>query len=213
MFLRLSQDFGLTGDARFVRTNVKLGGETYVRNEDFKVTATLGGRRAELCRVAVQAGSRIVFSLGLACFAVLRPAVWVLAKSTRATRSMTRLAVNTTRLRGLRRNFQSACLKNMALSSALSLMRAPLWGLESTHVGSGANQAPANTILYDELHPAGSGGCINLLEHARSARCALTSPMRLKQQTMTLSRILISPSRRLSDGRLRQVAPILFTVA
>ena len=43
MFLRLSQDFGLTGDARFVRTNVKLGGETYVRNEDFKVTATLQG--------------------------------------------------------------------------------------------------------------------------------------------------------------------------
>ena len=43
VFLRLSQDFGLSGDARFVRTNVKLGGETYVRNEDFKVTATLEG--------------------------------------------------------------------------------------------------------------------------------------------------------------------------
>ena len=43
MFLRLSQDFGLTGDARFVRTNVKWGGETYLRNEDFKVTATLEG--------------------------------------------------------------------------------------------------------------------------------------------------------------------------
>ena len=43
MFLRLSQDFGLAGDARFVRTNVKLGGETYVRNEDFKVTAILEG--------------------------------------------------------------------------------------------------------------------------------------------------------------------------
>ena len=43
IFLRLSQDFGLAGDARFVRTNVKLGGETYVRNEDFKVTATLEG--------------------------------------------------------------------------------------------------------------------------------------------------------------------------
>ena len=43
LFLRLSQDFGLTGDARFVRTNVKLGGETYVGNEDFKVTAILEG--------------------------------------------------------------------------------------------------------------------------------------------------------------------------
>ena len=43
MFLRLSQDFDLTGDVRFVRTNVKWGGETYVRNEDFKVTATLEG--------------------------------------------------------------------------------------------------------------------------------------------------------------------------
>ena len=43
MFLRLSQDFGLTGDVRFVRTGVKLGGETYLRNEDFKVTATLEG--------------------------------------------------------------------------------------------------------------------------------------------------------------------------
>ena len=41
MFLRLSQDYGLNGDARFVRTKVKWGGETYVRNEDFKVTATL----------------------------------------------------------------------------------------------------------------------------------------------------------------------------
>ena len=43
MFLRLSQDFDLTGDVRFVRTGVKLGGETYLRNEDFKVTATLEG--------------------------------------------------------------------------------------------------------------------------------------------------------------------------
>ena len=43
MFLRLSQDFGLTGDARFVRTNVKWGGETYVRDEDFKVTVSLEG--------------------------------------------------------------------------------------------------------------------------------------------------------------------------
>ena len=43
MFLGLSQDFDLTGDVRFVRTNVKWGGETYVRNEDFKVTATLEG--------------------------------------------------------------------------------------------------------------------------------------------------------------------------
>ena len=43
MFLRLSQDFDLTGDTRFVRTNVKLGGETYVSNENFKVTATLEG--------------------------------------------------------------------------------------------------------------------------------------------------------------------------
>ena len=43
MFLRLSQDFDLTGDTRFVRTNVKLGGETYVSNENFKVTATLDG--------------------------------------------------------------------------------------------------------------------------------------------------------------------------
>ncbi|MDA9790117.1 outer membrane protein assembly factor BamA [Planktomarina temperata] len=43
MFLRLSQDFGLASDARFVRTNVKLGGETYVRDEDFKVTAILEG--------------------------------------------------------------------------------------------------------------------------------------------------------------------------
>ena len=43
MFLRLSQDFDLTGDVRFVRTGVTLGGETYLRNEDFKVTATLQG--------------------------------------------------------------------------------------------------------------------------------------------------------------------------
>ena len=38
---------------------------------------------------------------------------------------MTRLAVNTMQLRGLRRNFQSACQKNMVLSLGLSLMRAP----------------------------------------------------------------------------------------
>ena len=43
MFLRLSQDFDLTGDVRFVRTGVTLGGETYLRNEDFKVTASLQG--------------------------------------------------------------------------------------------------------------------------------------------------------------------------
>ena len=37
-FLKFSQDFALDRSNSFVRTNLKLGGETYVRNEDVKLT-------------------------------------------------------------------------------------------------------------------------------------------------------------------------------
>ena len=40
-FLRFSQDFALSGSDRFVRTNLKWGGEAYMRKEDLKLSAVL----------------------------------------------------------------------------------------------------------------------------------------------------------------------------
>ena len=37
-FLKFAQDFAFTGSDPFVRSNIKVGGETYVRNEDVKLT-------------------------------------------------------------------------------------------------------------------------------------------------------------------------------
>lgn len=40
-FLNFSQDFGLAGDDNFVRSNLRLGAETYVQNDDIRLTAVL----------------------------------------------------------------------------------------------------------------------------------------------------------------------------
>ena len=40
-FLNFSQDFSLTGNDKFVRTKLKWGGDTYLKNEMFKLTAVL----------------------------------------------------------------------------------------------------------------------------------------------------------------------------
>ena len=87
-----------------------------------------------------------------------------------------------------------------------------VWGLNSAHVGSGTSQASANTIYHDDFTCARwlvcrSSGTRQLV------RCALTLPMRLRLQNMTLSRILISPFRRLSDGCLRRVSAAFCSAA
>ena len=40
-FLNFSQDFSLTGNDKFVRTKLRWGGDTYLKNEMFKLTAVL----------------------------------------------------------------------------------------------------------------------------------------------------------------------------
>ncbi len=40
-FFNFSQDFSLTGDDKFVRTKLRWGGDTYLKNEVFKLTAVL----------------------------------------------------------------------------------------------------------------------------------------------------------------------------
>ncbi|WP_347853713.1 outer membrane protein assembly factor BamA [Planktomarina sp.] len=150
MFLRLSQDFGLAGDARFVRTNVKLGGETYVRNEDFKVTAILEGGALSY---AGGSSSRVTdrFFLGSGLFRGFAPGGLGPREVDTSNSINDALGGEYYAVARFETQFPIGLPEEYGIEFGAFFDAGSVWGLDSAHVGSGANQAPANTILYDEF--------------------------------------------------------------
>ena len=150
VFLRLSQDFGLTGDARFVRTNVKLGGETYVRNEDFKVTAILEGGALSY---AGGSSSRVTdrFFLGSGLFRGFAPGGLGPREVDTSNSINDALGGEYYGVARFETQFPIGLPEEYGIEFGAFFDAGSVWGLDSAHVGSGANQAPANTILYDEF--------------------------------------------------------------
>ncbi|MDA8713153.1 outer membrane protein assembly factor BamA [Planktomarina temperata] len=150
MFLRLSQDFGLAGDAGFVRTNVKLGGETYVRNEDFKVTAILEGGALSY---AGGSSSRVTdrFFLGSGLFRGFAPGGLGPREVDTSNSINDALGGEYYAVARFETQFPIGLPEEYGIEFGAFFDAGSVWGLDSAHVGSGANQAPANTILYDEF--------------------------------------------------------------
>ncbi|MDO7564503.1 MAG: outer membrane protein assembly factor BamA [Planktomarina temperata] len=150
MFLRLSQDFDLAGDARFVRTNVKLGGETYVRNEDFKVTAILEGGALSY---AGGSSSRVTdrFFLGSGLFRGFAPGGLGPREVDTSNSINDALGGEYYAVARFETQFPIGLPEEYGIEFGAFFDAGSVWGLDSAHVGSGANQAPANTILYDEF--------------------------------------------------------------
>jgi len=150
MFLRLSQDFGLASDARFVRTNVKLGGETYVRNEDFKVTAILEGGALSY---AGGSSSRVTdrFFLGSGLFRGFAPGGLGPREVDTSNSINDALGGEYYAVARFETQFPIGLPEEYGIEFGAFFDAGSVWGLDSAHVGSGANQAPANTILYDEF--------------------------------------------------------------
>ncbi|MDC1437369.1 outer membrane protein assembly factor BamA [Planktomarina temperata] len=150
MFLRLSQDFGLAGDARFVRTNVKLGGETYVRNEDFKVTAILEGGALSY---AGGSSSRVTdrFFLGSGLFRGFAPGGLGPREVDTSNSINDALGGEYYAVARFETQFPIGLPEEYGIEFGAFFDAGSVWGLDSAHVGSGANQAPANTVLYDEF--------------------------------------------------------------
>ena len=150
LFLRLSQDFGLTGDARFVRTNVKLGGETYVRNEDFKVTAILEGGALSY---AGGSSSRVTdrFFLGSGLFRGFAPGGLGPREVDTSNSINDALGGEYYAVARFETQFPIGLPEEYGIEFGAFFDAGSVWGLDSAHVGKGANQAPANTILYDEF--------------------------------------------------------------
>ena len=151
MFLRLSQDFDLTGDVRFVRTGVTLGGETYVSNENFKVTATLEGGALNFTSGS---SSRVTdrFFLGSGLFRGFAPGGLGPREFLDAP-----IAINDAlggeyyAVARFETQFPIGLPEEYGIEFGAFFDAGSVWGLDSAHVGKGANQAPANTILYDEF--------------------------------------------------------------
>ncbi|MDB2519697.1 outer membrane protein assembly factor BamA [Planktomarina temperata] len=150
IFLRLSQDFGLAGDARFVRTNVKLGGETYVRNEDFKVTAILEGGALSY---AGGSSSRVTdrFFLGSGLFRGFAPGGLGPREVDTSNSINDALGGEYYAVARFETQFPIGLPEEYGIEFGAFFDAGSVWSLDSAHVGSGANQAPANTILYDEF--------------------------------------------------------------
>jgi outer membrane protein insertion porin family len=150
MFLRLSQDFDLTGDTRFVRTNVKLGGETYVSNENFKVTATLEGGALNFTSGS---SSRVTdrFFLGSGLFRGFAPGGLGPREFLDAP-----IAINDAlggeyyAVARFETQFPIGLPEEYGIEFGAFFDAGSLWGLNSNHVGSG-NKAPTSTILYDDF--------------------------------------------------------------
>lgn len=150
MFLRLSQDWGLTGDARFVRTNVKWGGETYLRNEDFKVSATFEGGALNF---ASGHSSRVTdrFFLGAGLFRGFAPGGLGPREFDSANSINDALGGDYYAVARFETQFPLGLPEEYGIEFGAFFDAGSVWGLNSTHVGSGANQAAPGTILYDDF--------------------------------------------------------------
>ena len=143
LFLRLSQDFGLTGDARFVRTNVKLGGETYVRNEDFKVTAILEGGALSY---AGGSSSRVTdrFFLGSGLFRGFAPGGLGPREVDTSNSINDALGGEYYAVARFETQFPIGLPEEYGIEFGAFFDAGSVWGLDSAHVGSAS-------ILYDEF--------------------------------------------------------------
>ena len=144
MFLRLSQDFGLTGDASFVRTNVKWGGETYLRNEDFKVTATL---EAGALNFASGNSSRVTdrFFLGAGMFRGFAPGGLGPREVNGAVNDA--LGGEYYAVARFETQFPIGLPEEYGIEFGAFFDAGSVWGLESIY----AANAPLGPILYDDF--------------------------------------------------------------
>ena len=149
MFLRLSQDFDLTGDVRFVRTGVTLGGETYLRNEDFKVTASLqGGALNFLSGNSSRVTDR--FFLGSGLFRGFSPGGVGPREFDNISSINDALGGEYYAVARFETQFPIGLPEEYGIELGAFFDAGSLWGLSSTHVGSGS-KAPSTTILYDDF--------------------------------------------------------------
>ena len=149
MFLRLSQDFDLTGDVRFVRTGVTLGGETYLRNEDFKVTATLQGGALNFVSGN---SSRVTdrFFLGSGQFRGFSPGGVGPREFDKDSSINDALGGEYYAVARFETQFPIGLPEEYGIEFGAFFDAGSLWGLSSTHVGSGSKAHP-RTILYDDF--------------------------------------------------------------
>ena len=149
MFLRLSQDFDLTGDVRFVRTGVTLGGETYLRNEDFKVTATLQGGALNFVSGN---SSRVTdrFFLGSGLFRGFSPGGVGPREFDKISSINDALGGEYYAVARFETQFPIGLPEEYGIEFGAFFDAGSLWGLSSTHVGSGSKAHPS-TILYDDF--------------------------------------------------------------
>ena len=149
MFLRLSQDFDLTGDVRFVRTGVTLGGETYLRNEDFKVTASLqGGALNFLSGNSSRVTDR--FFLGSGLFRGFSPGGVGPREFDNISSINDALGGEYYAVARFETQFPIGLPEEYGIELGAFFDAGSLWGLSSTHVGSGSKARPS-TILYDDF--------------------------------------------------------------
>jgi outer membrane protein insertion porin family len=146
MFLRLSQDFDLTGDVRFIRTGVKLGGETYLRNEDFKVTATFEGGALNFTRGN---SSRVTdrFFLGSNMFRGFE-AGGLGPREFEGSSINDALGGEYYTVARFETQFPIGLPEEYGIEFGAFFDVGSVWGLNSAHVGSGENKAK---ILYDDF--------------------------------------------------------------
>jgi outer membrane protein insertion porin family len=149
MFLRLSQDFDLTGDVRFIRTGVKLGGETYLRNEDFKVTATFEGGALNFTSGN---SSRVTdrFFLGSGLFRGFAPGGLGPREFDSGNSINDALGGEYYAVARFETQFPIGLPEEYGIEFGAFFDAGSVWGLSSNHVGSGV-KAPINTIYYDDF--------------------------------------------------------------
>jgi outer membrane protein insertion porin family len=147
MFLRLSQDFDLTGDVRFIRTGVKLGGETYLRNEDFKVTATFEGGALNFTRGN---SSRVTdrFFLGSNMFRGFGAGGLGPREFDSGSSINDALGGEYYTVARFETQFPIGLPEEYGIEFGAFFDVGSVWGLNSAHVGSGATKAK---ILYDDF--------------------------------------------------------------
>jgi outer membrane protein insertion porin family len=147
MFLRLSQDFDLTGDVRFIRTGVKLGGETYLRNEDFKVTATFEGGALNFTKGN---SSRVTdrFFLGSNMFRGFEAGGLGPREFDSGSSINDALGGEYYTVARFETQFPIGLPEEYGIEFGAFFDVGSVWGLNSAHVGSGATRAK---ILYDDF--------------------------------------------------------------
>jgi len=134
---------------RFVRTGVTLGGETYLRNEDFKVTASLqGGALNFLSGNSSRVTDR--FFLGSGLFRGFSPGGVGPREFDNISSINDALGGEYYAVARFETQFPIGLPEEYGIELGAFFDAGSLWGLSSTHVGSGSKARPS-TILYDDF--------------------------------------------------------------